>query len=127
VGGRDRLEVHGRPGQPGVGDTEIWEIENKSSGWFHPVHIHLIDFKVLSRNGAPPFPYELGPTDVVYIGEGEKVRLLMTFGPRTGKYMVHCHNLVHEDHDMVHQFSVGLKPGEVDENDPITADPAVED
>ena len=37
--------------------------------------------------------------------------------------MVHCHNLPHEDHDMMHQFSVGLKTGQTDPNDPILADP----
>jgi len=112
---------------PNLGDTEVWEIENKSGGWFHPVHIHLIDFKILSRNGKAPFAWELGPKDVVYVGEGEKVRLLMKFGPHRGKYMVHCHNLPHEDHDMMHQFSVGLNNGEVDVNDPIYADPASDD
>ena len=40
------------------------------------------------------------------------MRLIMKFGPHRGKYMVHCHNLPHEDHDMMHQFSVGLKDGE---------------
>jgi FtsP/CotA-like multicopper oxidase with cupredoxin domain len=114
---------------PGLGDTEIWEIENSSGGWFHPLHIHLIDFKILSRNGRAPFPYEVGPKDVVYIGEGETVRLLMKFGPHKGKYMVHCHNLPHEDHDMMNQFSVGLPTTTVngkiyttdayDPNDPI--------
>ena len=44
---------------PKRGDVEIWEIENTSGGWFHPVHIHLIDFKVLDRNGKPPLPHEL--------------------------------------------------------------------
>ncbi|WP_375431257.1 multicopper oxidase family protein [uncultured Friedmanniella sp.] len=112
---------------PDLGDTEIWEIENKSGGWFHPVHIHLIDFKILDRNGKPPFSYELGPKDVVYVGEGEKVRVVMKFGPHRGKYMVHCHNLPHEDHDMMHQFSVGLKDTDIDDNDPIKADPAVDD
>lgn len=116
---------------PGLGDTEIWEIENKSGGWFHPVHIHLIDFKILSRNGKAPFAWELGPKDVVYVGEGEKVRLIMKFGdvtrpdylaPRVGKYMVHCHNLAHEDHDMMHQFSVGLNVPDAAVNDPIDAD-----
>ena len=116
---------------PNLGDTEIWEIENKSGGWFHPVHIHLIDFKILSRNGKAPFSYELGPKDVVYVGEGEKVRLIMKFGdvtrpdhlaPRVGKYMVHCHNLAHEDHDMMHQFSVGLGTPDAAVNDPIDAD-----
>jgi hypothetical protein len=44
-----------------------------------------------------------------------------------GKYMVHCHNLVHEDHDMMHQFSVGLAAGATDLNDPIKADPCVDE
>ena len=92
---------------PKLGDVEIWELENSSGGWFHPVHIHLIDFKVLDRNGAPPFNYEQGPKDVVYVGENETVRVLMRFGPHLGRYMMHCHNLVHEDHDMMVQFEVG--------------------
>jgi FtsP/CotA-like multicopper oxidase with cupredoxin domain len=112
---------------PDLGETQVWEIQNNSGGWFHPVHIHLIDFKILSRNGKAPFAYEQGPKDVVYVGEGEKVRVIMKFGPHRGKYMVHCHNLPHEDHDMMHQFSVGLKDGDVDPNDPIHADPAVWD
>ena len=90
---------------PNRGDVEIWELENKSGGWFHPVHIHLIDFKILDRNGKPPFAYERGPKDVVYVGEGETVRVIMQFEGR-GKYMMHCHNLVHEDHDMMVQFEV---------------------
>lgn len=112
---------------PDLGETQVWEVQNNSGGWFHPVHIHLVDFKILSRNGNPPFAYERGPKDVVYVGEGETVRLIMKFGPHRGKYMVHCHNLPHEDHDMMHQFSVGLKSDDVDDNDPIHADPAVSD
>ncbi|HET9871159.1 MAG TPA: multicopper oxidase domain-containing protein, partial [Propionibacteriaceae bacterium] len=112
---------------PGLGDTEIWEIENSSGGWFHPVHIHLVDFKILSRNGRAPFNYELGPKDVVYVGENETVRVLAKFGPHRGKYMVHCHNLPHEDHDMMHQFSVGLKDTDIDDNDPIKSDPPSSD
>jgi FtsP/CotA-like multicopper oxidase with cupredoxin domain len=91
--------------RPEVGTTEIWEVTNSSGGWFHPFHIHLVDFRILSRNGKPPMPYELGPKDVAYIGENEKVRLLMRFNS-PGKYMVHCHNLMHEDHDMMSQFEV---------------------
>ncbi|MGZ5403486.1 MAG: multicopper oxidase family protein [Nocardioides sp.] len=108
---------------PGLGDVEIWEIENNSGGWHHPMHIHLVDFQVLSRNGQPPFDYERGPKDTVYVGEGETVRLLMKFGPHRGKYMIHCHNLPHEDHDMMTQYSIGLTDGEPDVNDPISADP----
>ncbi len=112
---------------PDLNDVEIWEIENKSGGWFHPLHIHLVDFQILSRNGRAPFAYERGPKDTVYIGENEKVRLLMRFEHHRGKYMMHCHNLPHEDHDMMTQFSVGLKPGAADPNDPIDADPCKPD
>jgi spore coat protein A, manganese oxidase len=91
--------------KPNRGDVEIWELENKSGGWFHPIHMHLTDFKILDRNGRPPFAHERGPKDVVYVGEGEKVRVIMKWEGR-GRYMLHCHNLIHEDHDMMAQFEV---------------------
>jgi FtsP/CotA-like multicopper oxidase with cupredoxin domain len=103
---------------PKYEDVEIWELENPGGGWFHPVHIHLVDFKVLDRNGKAPFDYEKGPKDVVYVGESEKVRVMMRFENQRGKYMMHCHNLVHEDHDMMVQFEVGDGG-----DDPIKADP----
>jgi FtsP/CotA-like multicopper oxidase with cupredoxin domain len=90
---------------PRRGDVEIWQFENSSGGWFHPVHTHLTDFKVLDRNGRPPAPHERGPKDVVYVGEGETVRVIMKWEGR-GRYMIHCHNLIHEDHDMMGQFEV---------------------
>jgi FtsP/CotA-like multicopper oxidase with cupredoxin domain len=105
---------------PGLGDVEIWEFVNSSGGWFHPVHVHLVDFKVLDRNGKPPFAYERGGKDVVYVGENETVRVVAKFGPHQGKYMIHCHNLVHEDHDMMAQFRVD-PPATSD--DPIWGDP----
>ena len=112
--------------------VQVWEIENRSGGWFHPLHIHLVDFKILSRNGKPAFAWEQGPKDVVYIGEDETVRLAMRFtlqkGGGTssnagGRYMIHCHNLPHEDHDMMQQFAVG----EVNVNDPISSAPCTPD
>jgi FtsP/CotA-like multicopper oxidase with cupredoxin domain len=106
---------------PGLGDVEIWELENHSGGWFHPIHIHLVDFKVLDRNGRAPFDYEKGPKDVVYVGENELVRVIMRFEHQQGRYMMHCHNLVHEDHDMMGQFLVGEDDAD---RDPIHADEA---
>ena len=103
---------------PKFGDVEIWELENPGGGWFHPVHIHLVDFKVLDRNGKAPEAYEQGPKDVVYVGESETVRVIMRFENQRGKYMMHCHNLVHEDHDMMVQFEVGDGG-----DDPRLADP----
>ena len=111
---------------PRLDEVQVWELENPSGGWFHPLHIHLIDFKILSRNGKAPFPYERGPKDVAYLGENEKVRVIARFGPQQGRYMVHCHNLVHEDHDMMVQFNVGkaFSNRRDDPNDPILTDQA---
>ena len=106
---------------PEPNEVQIWEITNRSGGWFHPTHIHLVDFKILSRNGKPPFNYELGPKDVAYVGENESVRLITRFSHQTGRYMIHCHNLPHEDHDMMTQFRVGTDNAD---NDPMTSDPA---
>ena len=105
LGRRRRQRLPPDAGRPQLDEVEIWELRNKSGGWFHPVHIHLIDFKILDRNGKPPLP-RAGP-------EGRRLRRrerdrarAMRFGPHTGRYMMHCHNLVHEDHDMMVQFNV---------------------
>jgi spore coat protein A, manganese oxidase len=105
---------------PKVNTTERWIFENESGGWFHPVHVHLVDFQMVRRNGGPPFPYENGLKDTAYVGENERLELLMTFRPALpvdpskpvlGKYVMHCHNLVHEDHAMMSEFDV--RPGSV--------------
>jgi FtsP/CotA-like multicopper oxidase with cupredoxin domain len=85
---------------------EIWNLVN-TGGWVHPVHIHLIDFQIIDRNGVAPLPYERGWKDVVVLSPLETVRVVAKFAPHRGKYMMHCHNLVHEDHDMMTQFEVG--------------------
>ncbi|WP_427007842.1 multicopper oxidase family protein [Pseudarthrobacter sp. H2] len=117
-------------GSPQPFAVEQWTIANESGGWFHPVHIHFVDAKIIARstNGGRPFAWEKGPKDVFYAGENESITALMQFntGPDTGgggRYMIHCHNLVHEDHDMMVQFSIG----DLRKNDPITTDPPIRD
>ncbi len=109
---------------PQAGDVEIWNLVNPGSGWVHPVHIHLVDCQMLSRNGLQPRPYERGWKDVFMVGEFQTVRIITQFRTRQGddikgKFMMHCHNLVHEDHAMMTQFEVG-KGG----HDPVTTAPA---
>ncbi len=108
--------------------VEQWTFTNDSGGWFHPVHVHLVAAKIIGRNtnGGKPFAWELGPKDVLYAGEGESVTALIQFATRPngeGKYMIHCHNLTHEDHDMMVQYSAG-NPAD---NNPITSDVPVPD
>lgn len=65
-----------------LGTVEIWELENSSGGWTHPIHLHLVDFKVLSRTGRQVEPYEsAGLKDVVYLGKGETVRVEAHYAP----------------------------------------------
>lgn len=91
------------------GTTEIWELENSSDGWSHPIHVHLVDFRVLARTDGnrAVMPYEAaGLKDVVWLGRGETAIVEAHYAPWDGLYMFHCHNLIHEDHDMMAAFNV---------------------
>ncbi|KAH7407358.1 Cupredoxin [Cadophora sp. MPI-SDFR-AT-0126] len=96
--------------KPQRGAIEVWQLENKSGGWSHPIHIHLIDFQIMSRSGGKKrgvLPYEaVGLKDVVWLGPNEKVTVLARYAPWDGVYMFHCHNLIHEDHEMMAAFNV---------------------
>jgi len=114
---------------PREGDTKVWTVYNNSGGWVHPVHIHLVNFKILDRNGSPPHPWETGWKDTVFVGEGEEIRLIMRWpkvpvtdepGSFSHKYVFHCHNLEHEDHDMMAQIGVQTNDFTVSE---VSADP----
>jgi FtsP/CotA-like multicopper oxidase with cupredoxin domain len=87
--------------------TEIWRFVNPGGGWIHPLHVHLGHFRLLSRNGVAPPAYEQGMKDTFTVRDFETLDIIGRFGPHEGRYMMHCHNLVHEDHDMMTQFAVG--------------------
>ncbi|KAK2011535.1 multicopper oxidase [Colletotrichum eremochloae] len=90
------------------GTVEIWEFENGGGG-VHPIHVHLVDFRILSRVGAgrSVLPHEAaGLKDVVWLGPGEVVRVEAHYAPWDGVYMFHCHNMIHEDHEMMAAFNV---------------------
>jgi FtsP/CotA-like multicopper oxidase with cupredoxin domain len=92
------------------GAGEIWELVNPSGGWSHPIHIHSEEGRILSRTkdgiNVPVPPHELGRKDVYVLGPTSSVRLFMRFRDFTGKYVMHCHNLVHEDHAMMLRWDI---------------------
>ncbi|KAF2454984.1 multicopper oxidase [Lineolata rhizophorae] len=90
------------------GSVEIWDLENGSGAHTHPVHLHLVDFIVLSRKGRRGLlPYEQeAAKDVVWLGPNEGVRVAARFAPWDGIFMFHCHDLIHEDHDMMVAFNI---------------------
>ncbi|MFJ3792533.1 multicopper oxidase family protein [Kitasatospora sp. NPDC090091] len=88
---------------PALGSTEIWRF---FTDVHHPVHLHLDHFQVLSRNGAAPGPYDAGWKDTVDLRPAESVEVLVRFTDYPGTYMLHCHNLEHEDMAMMADFVV---------------------
>lgn len=90
------------------GTTEIWEFDNSKGDEPHPMHIHALQFQVLDRTGGRNslIATEKGWKDTVMLLPGEKVRVVITFGQNKGKYVLHCHNLEHEDDGMMLQFEI---------------------
>jgi spore coat protein A, manganese oxidase len=116
------------------GSTEVWRIFNLT-GDTHPMHFHLVNVQVISRqpfdaanyNGTPTFtgparvpdPNEIGWKETVRMNPGECTTVIMKFdvpnvpydvpvSPRTGgfEYVWHCHILEHEEHDMMRPLVV---------------------
>src|SRR5260221_4581312 len=81
--------------------VEEWILMNLSGDWTHPIHIHLEEHQIISRNRQPPSPVEQSRKDVTQLHPNERVRLFFKFRDWTGKYPIHCHNVVHEDHAMM--------------------------
>jgi FtsP/CotA-like multicopper oxidase with cupredoxin domain len=91
--------------KPKRNSAEIWVL--KSGGnWSHPVHIHFEEGRILSRNGAAPALHERGRKDVYVLAPGDEVRVFLRFRDFEGKYMMHCHNLIHEDHAMMIRWDI---------------------
>jgi FtsP/CotA-like multicopper oxidase with cupredoxin domain len=96
-----------------AGSEETWIISNNDDGWRHPVHIHFEEHRTLTRNGKPILPNtqfnaaaEYARKDVVELNNPEEVRIFMRFRDMKGRYVMHCHNVVHEDHAMMVRWDI---------------------
>ena len=96
-----------------VDTLERWRVENTSS-MPHSFHVHDVQFRLESVDGAPPPPELAGWKDTIYLSPRTEYSLLLRFAdysdPET-PYMYHCHLLWHEDRGMMGQFVV-VQPGE---------------
>jgi FtsP/CotA-like multicopper oxidase with cupredoxin domain len=95
---------------PVQGSAEIWNIANGGGGWVHPMHLHMEEHRILSRNGVPApdrlHPDDTGKEDVIALYPSEKTTLWRKFRTFKGKYVAHCHNLAHEDHNMMFGWTI---------------------
>lgn len=103
------------------GSVEIWSINNPAMGMPHPMHIHGFSFQVIERVSSPQqvsaigifgkgrVVSDLGWKDTVLVWPGETVRIAVDFThnfPDDQTYLLHCHNLEHEDAGMMVNFRV---------------------
>jgi spore coat protein A len=108
---------------PGVGDTEVWEIYNTTAD-AHPIHIHELTFEVVNRqdllldeeevvqpiqlagNTTPPELWETGFKDTVVALPGQVTRVRAQF-LIPGQFVWHCHIVEHEDNEMMRPYRIG--------------------
>jgi FtsP/CotA-like multicopper oxidase with cupredoxin domain len=110
---------------PGVGDTEVWEMYNFTAD-AHPMHVHEVVFEVVDRQALvldpetdepvqpvelsgdprPPEPWETGFKDTVIAYPGQVTRIRAQFN-NPGQFVWHCHIVEHEDNEMMRPFRVG--------------------
>jgi blue copper oxidase len=90
------------------GTVEVWEFDNMMGEEIHPMHIHGVQFQVLHRMGGRNeiIATEKGWKDTVLLMPGEKVSVIMRFPGHKGIFVLHCHNLEHEDDGMMLNYEI---------------------
>lgn len=96
----DRVET-----RPRLGSVVVWEIQNNTS-FAHVMHPHHTDWYVLERQGGPPPPEEDCLKETFFLDPFERITIAGKMSDYTGKYVMHCHMLDHEDHGLMSQFEV---------------------
>jgi suppressor of ftsI/bilirubin oxidase len=108
--------MHDAPIELPRGRTEIWLLRNYHTSMPHAIHVHGTHFRVLERETSPDqiaalatdargrLATDAGLKDTVLVWPGESVRVAIRFdidyeGPQT--YLLHCHNMEHEDGGMM--------------------------
>jgi len=101
--------------------VEVWDIENATNSMIHPMHLHGFSFQVLGRSNSPaalrPLATgsggrtvtDLGWKDTVMVWPGETVRIAVDFRqafPGAQLFLFHCHNLEHEDGNMMVNYRI---------------------
>lgn len=101
---------------------EKWRFINNTED-AHPMHLHLVQFQILRRQGFNPVALrsgavelvgmprlpasnEAGWKDTAVVNPREVLTIIVRFEGYTGRYVFHCHMLEHEDNDMMRPFEV---------------------
>jgi spore coat protein A len=113
-----------------LGSTEKWRFINTTDD-AHPMHLHLVQFKILERQGfdpaklatgalellgapRPPAANEAGWKDTAVVQPRDVLTILVRFEGYAGRYVYHCHMLEHEDNDMMRPYEVCARGSSAD-------------
>ena len=101
------------------GSTEEWTLANDvaAGNWNHPVHIHFEEGRIQSRRvrvsqdpdvfqNVPLTFEEMGRRDVYPLPPQNRVVLRQRFRDFAGRYLIHCHNMNHEDGFMMARWDI---------------------
>lgn len=91
--------------QPELDAVESWMLVN-ASNQSHWIHLHNVDWFVVSRNLTAPAPHEAGLKETFKLDPGEVLIIGTKFTDHLGAYMTHCHMLDHEDSGMMTRWDV---------------------
>jgi FtsP/CotA-like multicopper oxidase with cupredoxin domain len=104
--------INGKPFDPDrvdfrvpLGATQKWKLVNDTT-MTHFMHLHEEEWRTIRRDGHRPPPWERGTEDTWRLDPGESVVVAARFTDYTGKFMIHCHMLDHEDHGLMATFKV---------------------
>jgi spore coat protein A, manganese oxidase len=110
---KPRWEINGRAFDPAhvertaeVGEVVTWRLKN-ATAVAHLLHLHHTDWYMLERNGGTPPAHERCLKETFFLDPHDEVIVAGKMSDFTGKYVVHCHMLDHEDHGLMSQFEVG--------------------
>lgn len=86
--------------------VELWHFSNATS-MAHPMHVHGVRMRLLTRDGAAPPAYELGLRDTFVVDPMQTVTVAVQTPAQASAtpLMFHCHILEHEDAGMMGQFA----------------------
>jgi FtsP/CotA-like multicopper oxidase with cupredoxin domain len=104
------------------GSSEEWTLANDviAGNWTHPVHIHFEEGRIMSRthtnrdaagnilsvDNVPLLPEELGRRDVYRLPGQDRLVIRLRFRDFVGRYLIHCHNMNHEDNFMMVRWDI---------------------
>jgi hypothetical protein len=80
------------------------------------VHIHFEEFRIIQKFARDPAtgqsvpvatpPLQTGRKDVIRVNAGDSALIRMQFRDYLGRYLIHCHNMNHEDAFMMARWDI---------------------